>query len=178
MLAAGQKVEINYSGQLEDGTEFVNTWLMPDSVPVVLGSSGLLPAFERELLGMQRGQRRSFTIPCEEAYGPYDPAGVISVPAEGFPHADELPVGQFIEFNMAGGRGRARVLGIQDGQILFDTNHELAGHDLSFEVELVDDGSSTALDQEGGSSGCGCNRLRESLGSSCECPHHHAAETC
>ena len=31
MLERGQKVAINYAGWLEDGTEFVNTWLVPDS---------------------------------------------------------------------------------------------------------------------------------------------------
>ena len=39
MLRIGQRVEINYVGCLEDGTEFVNTWLMPDNVAVTLGSS-------------------------------------------------------------------------------------------------------------------------------------------
>ncbi len=172
MLAKGQRVEINYAGQLEGGTEFVNTWLMPDSVNVVIGSGGLLPAFEEQLLEMRRGERRNFVIPCEKAYGPYDPAGVISVAAEGFSHADKLPIGQFIEFGMADGRGRAKVLAVEDGQIIFDTNHELAGHDLRFEVELVDDGTSAALEVEKGSTGCGCNRLRESLGG-CGCEHSH-----
>lgn len=170
MLRIGQRVEINYVGCLEDGTEFVNTWLMPDNVAVTLGSSGLLPAFEEQLLTMQCGERRSFVIPCERAYGHYDPAGVIAVPSESFPHADELPVGKYIEFSMAGGRGRARVLAVEGGQVVFDTNHELAGHDLHFELELVDDGSLGALEQEKGSAGCGCNRLRESLGG---CGHTH-----
>ena len=106
MLERGQKVAINYAGWLEDGTEFVNTWLVPDSVTITIGASELLPA-------------------------------------------------------------------IEDGQVLFDTNHELAGHDLSFEVELVDDGTTTALEAEGSSTGCGCNRLRESLGK-CDCDHEHA----
>ena len=53
MLQFGQKVEINYAGFLEDGTEFVNTWLSPDSVSVTIGQSGLLPAFEQALVDMQ-----------------------------------------------------------------------------------------------------------------------------
>ena len=173
MLERGQTVAINSAGGLEDGTEFVNTWLVPDSVAITIGASGLLPAFEEQLLPMENGMRRTFSIPCEKAYGAYDPAGVISVAANTFPHASELPVGQYIEFSISGGKARAKVLAIEDGQVLFDTNHELAGHDLSFEVELVDDGTTTALEAEGSSTGCGCNRLRESLGK-CDCNHGHA----
>lgn len=164
MLQFGQKVEINYAGFLEDGTEFVNTWLSPDSVSVTIGQSGLLPAFEQALVDMHRGQRKTIDIPCEQAYGSFDESAVITVAKAGFPHADELPVGEYIEFDMAGGTGRARVVAVDDETIVFDCNPELAGHDLRFEIELVDVEGSTALDQESEATGCGCDRLRESLG--------------
>lgn len=60
MLERGQKVAINYAGWLEDGTEFVNTWLVPDSPTITIGASGLLPAFEEQLLPMENGTRRTF----------------------------------------------------------------------------------------------------------------------
>lgn len=173
MLEKGQTVEINYAGQLEDGYEFVNTWLMPDAVKVTIGASGLLPAIEQELITMTRGERRTIEIPCADAYGEYDPTSLIAVPTATFPHAEDLPVGAYIEFNMAGGRGRARVLEMNDETILFDCNHELAGHNLRFEVELVDDGTGKAMDQELDATGCGCNKLREALSDDCCCDHHH-----
>ena len=163
MLKAGQQVKINYAGQLEDGYEFVNTWLMPDPVTVEIGNSGLLPAFERELVTMTRGTRKKFKIPCALAYGAHDPSAVITIPAEGFPHADELPVGAYIEFDIPGGRARAKVLAADTETLTFDCNHELAGHDLTFEVELVDDGTVSVMDQEMGATGCNCDRLRKTL---------------
>ena len=169
-MKPGHRIEINYAGWLEDGAEFVNTWLSPDSVTVTLGSNGLLPAFEAQLLTMGRGERKTFTVPCEEAYGPYDPRGIVSVPTKSFPNARELPVGRYIAFTVGSAPARAKVVSVDGDTVVFDTNHELAGHDLRFEVELVDDGESTAIDREGDSTGCGCNRLRESLGG---CDHHH-----
>ncbi len=168
----GQRVEINYAGWLEDGAEFVNTWLSPGAVPVVIGNGDVLPAFEAQLRTMERGERKTFTVPCKDAYGPYDPRGVVRVSAKDFPNANELPVGRYIEFAVGGASARAKVISADEDAVVFDTNHELAGHDLRFEVELVDDGESTAIDQERDSTGCGCNRLRESLGG-CEHHHHH-----
>ena len=86
----GRRIEINYAGWLEDGAEFVNTWLSLDSVSVTVGAGGQLPAFEAQLLTMSGGERKTFTVPCEDACGPYDPQGVVSVPAKSFPNASEL----------------------------------------------------------------------------------------
>ena len=174
MLKKGQKVEINYAGQLEDGFEFVNTWLVPDNAHVTIGEYNILPALERELMTMARGERRTVLVPCEEAYGSYDPNALISVPASTFPHAEDLPVGAYIEFDMPGGHARAKVVEMDDETILFDCNHELAGHDLLFEIELVDDGKGKAIDQELDHDGCGCNKLRETLSDGKhDCCHHH-----
>lgn len=173
-MESGRRIEINYAGWLEGGAEFVNTWLAPDNVSVTLGANGLLPAFEAQLLTMARGERKTFSVPCCDAYGPYDPAGVVRVPTQSFPNARELPIGHYIVFDVGGTVARAKVVSVDDKEIVFDTNHELAGHDLRFEVELVDDGESTAIDQERDSTGCGCNRLRESLGG-CDHDHHHQA---
>ena len=170
MLEPGQKVAINYAGQLDNGYEFVNTWLSPDPVTVEIGSGGLLPAFERELATMERGERKRFVIPCASAYGARDPEAVVTVAKDGFPHADELPVGAYIEFDLPEGRARAKVVEVGGETVTFDLNHELAGYDLSFEVELLDDGKGTALDSELSATGCGCNKLRETLtGKRCDC---------
>ena len=107
MLERGQKVAINYAGWLEDGTEFVNTWLVPDSVTITIGASGLLPAFEEQLLPMENGTRRTFSIPCEKAYGSYDPAGLSPLPLIDFPMRTNCQLGNTSSFPFLAAR-RAR----------------------------------------------------------------------
>ena len=170
MLKTGQRVVINYAGELENGYEFVNTWLAHVPVELVIGDGTLLPAFERALVGLARGERCTVTVPAQEAYGEYDPSAVIEVPAANFPHADELPIGSYIGFETDQGAARVKVLGVAGGMVRVDCNHELAGHDLTFEIELVDDGTGDAIDDELEASGCGCDKLRESL---VGCSHDH-----
>lgn len=170
MLKAGQKVLVHYAGQLENGYEFVNTWLVHEPVAVTVGDGALLPAFERALAELGRGERCTITVPAAEAYGEYDERAVVEVPTANFPHADELPVGSYIAFRVGQDTARAKVLGVSDGVVRVDCNHELAGHDLTFEIELVDDGTADAIDEELEAAGCGCDRLRESL---VGCSHDH-----
>ena len=170
MLKKGQKVLVHYAGQLENGYEFVNTWLVHEPIAVTIGDGALLPAFERALVELGRGERCTVTVPAAVAYGAYDEHLVIEVPITNFPYADELPVGSYIAFQVGQGTARAKVLEVSDGFVRVDCNHELAGHDLTFEIELVDDGTSDAVNEELEATGCGCDRLRESL---VGCGHDH-----
>lgn len=178
MLVRGQKVSFNFAGQLEDGCEFANTWLLHEPAVAVIGDGSLLPVFEQALCTLSCGERCSITVPASDAYGEYDPTLVVTAPAANFANMEELPIGSYIEFSIAQGSARVRVLDVADGLVRLDCNHELAGHDLSFEIELVDDGKQQAIDQEGSTTGCGCNKLRESLvgHDACGCSHNHEYE--
>lgn len=171
MLEQGQKVLVNYAGQLEDGYEFVNTWLLHEPVHVTIGENDFLPKFQETLVSMRRGERKGVDIPAEQAYGAHDPALVVTVPASRFPDADKLPVGSYIGFQVSGGTARARVVEVSRESVTLDCNHELAGHDLHFDIELVDDGESSNLERELETTGCGCDKLRESLTGCCEHAH-------
>ncbi|MGI6217677.1 MAG: FKBP-type peptidyl-prolyl cis-trans isomerase [Coriobacteriales bacterium] len=165
MLHQGQTVTVNYAGQLEDGYEFVNTWLLHEPAHFVIGHSGLLPLFEQALIALSPGQRTTVHIPKAQAYGEYDPANVIEVPRAQIPNASELPLGGYIWLSIGNSQVRVKVCSINEETVTIDCNSELAGHDLTFDIELVDDGTLTALDREDSTNGCSCDLLRESLDS-------------
>jgi len=175
MLQDGQSVAFNFAGQLEDGYEFANTWLLHEPARAVIGDGSLLPAFEQALRNLSCGERCTVTVPAAQAYGAYDPNLILTVPAANFANAAELPIGSFIGFATELGTARAKVLEVADGLVRVDCNHELAGRDLTFEIELVDDGAMSAMEQENAASGCGCDKLRESLAGheGCGCGHTH-----
>ncbi|MBE6473066.1 MAG: peptidylprolyl isomerase [Coriobacteriaceae bacterium] len=170
----GQDVIIHCAGTLEDGYVFIDTWAGNNPLNVTVGSGQLPPGVERRLMGLTRGQRSVFTLPSAEAYGEYDPSLVFEVPAGSIPNAHDLPIGGFITVQTDAGMARLRVLSVQDGVVRFDQNHELAGRDVTFEIELVSDGTETAIDLERNAKGCSCDALRESLlGEKCCHDGHH-----
>ena len=170
----GQDVIIHCAGTLEDGYVFIDTWAGNNPLNVTVGSGQLPPGVERRLMGLTRGQRSVFTLPSAEAYGEYDPSLVFEVPAGSIPNAHDLPIGGFITVQTDAGMARLRVLSVQDGVVRFDQNHELAGRDVTFEIELVSDGTETAIDLERNAKGCSCGALRESLmGEKCCHDGHH-----
>jgi len=66
----GDKVKIHFTGYLEDGTVFGST---TDEEPFefIIGEKNMLPGFENSVVGMQKGDTKTITLPPEEAYGPH-----------------------------------------------------------------------------------------------------------
>lgn len=162
-MQPGQQITIHCAGMLENGYVFMDTWTGGEPMRVTFGQGQLLPALEQQLATFERGERRTITFVADQAYGQYDESLVFQVPAASIPNASELPVGGFVMFSTEQGPVRLKVLKVEDGAVWFDSNHELAGHDLTFEIELVTDGTESAVELEQGAKGCGCGALREAL---------------
>ena len=77
-------VTLHYRFLLEDGTAVVSTF---EATPATLqlGTGEVLPALERCLAGLRVGERRVFTLPPEEAFGPHRPELVERVARADFP---------------------------------------------------------------------------------------------
>ena len=103
-----------------------------------MGDGRMIAGFERVVGEMAEGERSTATIPAAEAYGAYDESLVEAVPEAELPCAGRLPVGRFVTLPAPGGAARVRVDRIEDDVVYLDRNHELAGHDLTFDVELLE----------------------------------------
>lgn len=70
---AGDKVALMYTGRLADGTVFDSNvdpkFGHTDPLEFTLGAGQMIPGFEREVLGMKVGEKKTLNIPPEEAYG-------------------------------------------------------------------------------------------------------------
>ena len=87
---------------------------------------------------MAAGEKKTVTIPAKDAYGEYNPQAVQTVPVSQIPNAAQLPVGQTVYFQGPMGPFPAKVVSVDENNAVFDMNHELAGKDLTFEIELVE----------------------------------------
>jgi FKBP-type peptidyl-prolyl cis-trans isomerase SlpA len=133
-----REITLHFTVSLMDGTVMDST---RDKRPAtfVWGDGSLLPGFERAILGLKPGDRRSVFIDAENGFGPRNPDNVQSFRDHTFSPDLELKPGVVVNFADASGAELPGVItGHEDGWVTVDFNHPLAGRDLTFEVEIID----------------------------------------
>jgi len=139
-IAQGSQVALHFSVALENGIEIDNTRSYPEPVNLVIGDGNLLEGFEKALLGLRAGDRRTVHLPPEDAFGPWNPENVQLFDTVQFIKAgNERPeVGTMMEFQDKGGGTLAGVVkAVNDDKVEVDFNHPLAGRNVVFEVEIA-----------------------------------------
>ncbi len=110
-----------------------------DPVTIEGGRGRIIPAVEEALLAMEPGEERVLEIAAADAYGAYDPRGVRKAPVHEVPHAEDLPVGEYIAWRnpVSTKPIPAKVASVGGGYVELDLNHPLAGRDLVYWVRLI-----------------------------------------
>ena len=104
----------------------------------LFGHHGVLPEFEKQLLGKTTQDSFDFYIPAEDAYGQYDPEYHVSLEkhifeVEGAFDSSRVFVGNRVEMNDANGHPLdGLVTEITISHVKMDFNHPLAGQRLHF----------------------------------------------
>lgn len=139
-FAEGTKVQVHYTGTLDDGTQFDSS---RDSEPleIILGQGMVIPGFEKAIQSLEVGQTVTVTIPEEEAYGPHNEEMVLQIPRASFPPDIPTTLGaQIILRSPDGDEVPALIVDVNDDEATLDANHPLAGFALTFEIELISAG--------------------------------------
>lgn len=133
----GDTVQVNYTGKLADGTVF-DTSVDRHPLQFTLGKGTLIAGFEKAVIGMNAGEKKTVVIPFADAYGPRQDSAVVSVERKNFPGNFEPHVGQRLELTQEDNSNiLVTVAGLTDTTITLDANHPLAGKDLTFEIEVL-----------------------------------------
>ena len=109
-----------------------------------IGAGELSPAIEQRLMGLEEGSRTVIELAAGEAFGERQPEMVQWVARKllndlGDPNEQYKP-GDVVQFPTPDGLGTyaGSVLQVrEDGALLFDFNHPLAGQPVVFEVQLI-----------------------------------------
>lgn len=135
---SGDTVRVHYTGRLEDGTQFDSSEGR-DPLQFQVGGGQIIPGLEKQIEGMNEGDKATVTVPADEAYGPRDERQVQTVPRSAFPADLDLKMGASLQATTPEGRQiPLTVVGMSDDDVTVDANHPLAGHDLIFDVELIE----------------------------------------
>jgi FKBP-type peptidyl-prolyl cis-trans isomerase 2 len=133
----GNRVTVKYVGKLSDGTIFDSTE-EKEPFEFTVGSDEVIQGFDSGILGMSVGESKTIHIPVEQAYGQHSEDLVFAIDREDVDTEGELQIGDVLELPMKDGNSLyANIIEISDEEITIDANHELAGEDLIFEVELL-----------------------------------------
>ena len=139
MSNEGKKVKAHYRGTLDDGSQFDSSSDRGEPIEFICCAGQMIPGFDAAVKDMALGEKKTVKIPCAEAYGEYNPAAVQHFKTADVPNADQLPVGEMIYLRGPGGQPMpAKVVSVDENEVVIDLNHALAGKDLTFEIELVE----------------------------------------
>ena len=133
----GDRVKIEYTGTLDDGTVFDSNVDQGSLLEFEVGGGQVIKGFDDAILGMQEGEEKQFSISPADAYGDHDPTLIQKVPKEVFPPDAELAPGLLFEAGLpTGEKVPAMVTAIEEAIVVVDLNHPLAGKRLNFKIKL------------------------------------------
>jgi FKBP-type peptidyl-prolyl cis-trans isomerase SlpA len=137
-IQPGSEVTMHCSITLEDGTVAEST-LKDEPLHFTLGDGTLIQGLELAIYGLKAGDKQSLKIDPEYAFGPRDDEGIRVQPRSDFPEDMNLEVGQIIEFETHTGEFiLGAVMELEEDNVTMDFNHPLAGHEIQFDVEILD----------------------------------------
>lgn len=136
MLKNGQRVSLEYTVFLEDGTK-VDTNVGEDPLVFVLGNNQVFPALEQALLGLRVGDAKKVVLTADQAYGPVVPDAFREVDLEHVPEPLRKEGSILGLQDPSGGVYPVRVHAIKGSKAVLDFNHPLAGRSLTFAVKVV-----------------------------------------
>ena len=142
-------IRLNYTGKVKETGEVFDTTYQEvaeeagianpekDYHPMVLavGSSQLLPKLHEEIQKLDVGDKQTVEIASEDAFGKRDPSKIQLIPMKEFKKQNIKPfVG--MPLSLEGNHGIVRT--VDGGRVRVDFNHELAGKDIVYDLEIVE----------------------------------------
>ena len=99
----------------------------------------MIKGFDEAVREMEVGQVVDVRLEPAEAYGERDERLIQTVPVSAMPGAETLSAGDRVMLASPTGQPfPATVASVEDGNITFDMNHEMAGKALNFNIELLE----------------------------------------
>lgn len=152
-VKTGDTISVTYTGRIADGEVFDSNAEGGRPLKFTVGAGQLIPGFDRAVIGMLPGGRKTVTISPSEGYGEHRPDHIVKVPRDRVPAEMKLALGMQVQ--LTGNTGQtltAVVVDIAEDVVRLDANHPLAGKTLEFDIEIRETGLAPDPHQ-----GCGCD---------------------
>lgn len=133
-------IHLEYRLKLANGEFIRGSAEEPECLVFVAGCGEVLPGLERRLWGLSPEQGTvEFMVPCQEAFGAYNPDNVQVWSKKRFPGI-ELQVGQKVlpSFLPFPPEYPLVIKEVQEESVVLDLNHPLTDQDLYYEIRVVE----------------------------------------
>ncbi len=135
----GKTCRTHYRGTFNDGTQFDSSYDRGEPLEFICGVGMMIYGFDAAVANMDAGEKKTVHLSPAEAYGEIDPDAIFTTAIDELPGSDSLTVGQRVYLQDMYGRPiPVTVTAKDETNITLDANHEMAGKELNFEIELVE----------------------------------------
>ena len=137
-IEANSKVKVHYTGTLESWDKFDSSYDREEPLEFVAWVWQMIPGFDKAIVWMKIGDKKSITLEPSEAYWEYSEENKQVVPKAdlqsfvdaGIPlEKDSVLPTQFWPLT---------IIDTDEETVTVDTNHQLAWKTLNFDIEIVD----------------------------------------
>lgn len=134
----GDQVKVHYKGTLTTGEQFDSSEGR-EPLSFTVGAGQMIKGFDDAIPGMEVGEKKTIKIEPKDAYGEKSADAIIEFPKSGIPEDMKVEKGmKLVLQNQAGQPIPVVVSDVKDEVVVLDANHELAGKELVFDIELMD----------------------------------------
>jgi FKBP-type peptidyl-prolyl cis-trans isomerase SlyD len=170
-------VQMHYTLTSDEGA-IIDSSEGREPLQYIQGAHMIVVGLEKAMVGHEVGDKFDVKVIPSEGYGEYDESLSQEVPVEVFQGVDKVEPGMMFYAQTPMGPMPIRVKSVSGNKAVIDANHELAGKDLYFAIEVVSVREATEDDckcgEEGHECECGGEGKKENCDGNggCGCPNH------
>jgi FKBP-type peptidyl-prolyl cis-trans isomerase SlyD len=153
-IESGCLIELEYELRNSKG-EVIEASTAGALMTYLHGNEEIPPKLEGQLTGRDVGEKVVVTLAPADAYGEFNPDGIVAVPRSEFPEDAEIVPGDWVSIEVSGEEGEEakgememRVVEIAPEAITLDANHPLAGEEITFDLKVASVRKATAEEIE------------------------------
>lgn len=148
-VSSGKVVSFSYTLS-DDGGNTLEKTESGEPMQYLHGHQNIIPGLESQLEGMDIGDTKKVSVKPSDGYGEFDQNLVFKVPRENFPQGVEITPGMEFQTQTEAGPLIIRVEEVNEGHVMVNANHPMAGQTLHFDVKIEDVRDATSQEKTHG----------------------------
>ena len=138
-VQSDSNIIVHITMKLSDGSAADSTKVNNKPAKIIMGDNSISPAFEAQLLGMEAGQSKEFTLEAKDAFGESNPDNIHYMDITKFSADAPAKVGNIITFTQPGNvELPGMITEVSGTSVTVDFNHPLAGQAVTSVIDVVE----------------------------------------